>query len=264
MLKIKEELKRELTEMFGARVQDNKCVYCGTPLSNGEYCQCYKAVRVNRYFIKANKKKETFSACFNEDDVQIKKVRLMQNNKIPDKYRGMDFEDFLTDTPERKRVFDLVQGYFKECAKAFLIGKNLVLTGQFGTGKTLLMSILASRLSYDYGFQVYYINAVELVNEVKDSFNQVCKITTKNVLDKYCSSDFLFIDDIDKINSTDYVRELMYSIVNSRYESELPLVISSNNPVEILDEQFFGEAVVSRLLEKSTEVLFTSKNMRLS
>jgi len=54
----------------------------------------------------------------------------------------------------------------------------------------------------------------------------------------------------------------MYSIVNSRYEGENPIIVSSNNPLEILDEKYFGEAVVSRLLEKSIEVQFNSKNER--
>lgn len=263
MINIQEELKRVLTETFGPRIKDKKCVFCGSDIEPGKYCQCFKAVRINRYFQKANKKIDNFNDCFNDEEIQAKRIRCMNSTRIPAKYRGMDFEDFLKDTPERKKVYNLVHGYFNECVKAFLTGKNLILTGQFGTGKTLLMSILANRLSYDYGFQVYYINAVDLINEIKDSFNLDVKITTKNILDKYCNADFLFIDDIDKLNATDYVRELMYSVVNTRYENESPIVTSSNNPVEVLDEKFFGEAVVSRLLEKSVEVIFTSKNMRL-
>ena len=72
----------------------------------------------------------------------------------------------------------------------------------------------------------------------------------------------MFIDDIDKLNPTDYARELMYSIVNIRYEKELPIVISSNSSIETLDKKYFGEAVVSRLLEKSTYIQFDLEDMR--
>lgn len=105
-------------------------------------------------------------------------------------------------------------------------------------------------------------NAVDLINEIKDSFNTSTKITTKEVLERYCKSDFMFIDDIDKLNPTDYARELMYSIVNIRYEKELPIVISSNSSIETLDKKYFGEAVVSRLLEKSTYIQFDLEDMR--
>ena len=60
MIDIKEELKKELTEMFGPRVKDKKCVFCGSELEAGKYCQCFKAVRINRYYIKANKKYDNF------------------------------------------------------------------------------------------------------------------------------------------------------------------------------------------------------------
>ena len=263
MDKLREDFKNVLYSLYGKRIVDGKCNFCGEVLGNGDYCNCLKAAKVNRYYKKASDKiGDICSFCYDEDD--FKKHKLLKNSltKIPAKYKGMDFGDFRTETPEQKKVFNLVQSYFKESIKNYLIGKNLILTGNYGTGKTLFMSILANRLTYDYGFNVLYINSVELVNEIKDSFNTTVKITTKQVLDKYNSADFLFIDDIDKINPTDYVRELMYSIVNSRYESEKPIIISSNNPLEILDEKYFGEAVVSRLLEKSIEVQFNSKNER--
>ena len=263
MEKLKAELKRGLSELFGKRIDnDGKCCFCGSPLSSGEYCDCMKAAKINRYYIKASKKIGSFDFCLDESDFVQKKKDLICMAKIPLKYRGMDFEDFKTDTPERDKVFKKVQGYFDDAVKNFLTGKNLILTGNFGTGKTLLMSILSNRLTSDFAFRVCYINAVDLINEIKDSFNTITKITTKDVLNRYVKSDFLFIDDIDKLNSTDYVRELMYSIVNARYEKELPVIVSSNNPIEVLDEKFFGEAVVSRLLEKSTLIQFTSKNAR--
>jgi DNA replication protein DnaC len=262
MEKLKTKLKRALNDLFGERLKDGKCNFCGAVLESGHYCQCLKATKTNRYFLKANKKVDIFNDCFNALDVAAKKEVLTSTSKIPLKYRGMDFEDFKTDTPEREKVFNKVQGYFNDAAKNFLIGKNLILTGNFGTGKTLLMSILSNRLTSDYAFRVCYINAVDLINEIKDSFNTSTKITTKDVLNRYIKADFLFIDDIDKLNVTEYVRELMYSIINVRYENESPIIISSNNSIEVLDEKFFGEAVVSRLLEKSTLIQFNSKNAR--
>lgn len=265
MKKLQSEIKRALIELFGERAtEDGKCKFCGKPLRNGTYCDCLKATKINRYYKKANQSFSMFDMCCDESEFLNKKKDLTLRTKIPLKYRGMDFEDFKTDTPERKKVFAQVESYYKETIKNFLIGKNLILTGNFGTGKTLLMSILANRITSDFGFQVRYINAVDLINEIKDSFSTEVKITTKAVLDRYRESEFLFIDDIDKLNSTDYVRELIYSIVNARYESERPVVMSSNNSIDVLDEKFFGEAVVSRLLEKSTLIQFTSKNARFA
>ena len=261
MDKLRAEFKRVLNDTFGPRLNDGKCHYCGKDL-NGNYCDCLKAKKINRYYKKVANKFDSFCIFLNDEEFAKHKSDLSSRTKIPAKYRGMDFEDFRTETPEQKKVYQFVNSYFKNAIQNFLIGKNMILTGNFGTGKTLFMSILANRLTSDFGFKVCYVNAVDLINEIKDSFNLTVKVTTKQVLDRYCNADFLFIDDIDKLNPTEYVRELMYSIVNTRYENEMAIVVSSNNPIEILDEKFFGEAVVSRILERSIEVQFNSKNAR--
>ena len=147
---------------------------------------------------------------------------------IPAKYQGLEFEDYISKSPKQDEIFNTVKKYYDDCFKNFLIGKNLILTGNFGTTKTLLMSILTHCLTLNYGFNVRYINSVDLINEIKDSFNTSTKITTKEVLERYCKSDFMFIDDIDKLNPTDYARELVYSIVNIRYEKELPIPLLCN------------------------------------
>lgn len=262
MEKIKEGLKKALFKQFGKRIDNGKCVFCGESLNPGSFCNCTNSKKINRYFQKANNFINKFNCCLNSEDLKSYKQTLNTRAAIPAKYQGLEFEDYISKSPKQDEIFNTVKKYYDDCFKNFLIGKNLILTGNFGTTKTLLMSILTHCLTLNYGFNVRYINSVDLINEIKDSFNTSTKITTKEVLERYCKSDFMFIDDIDKLNPTDYARELVYSIVNIRYEKELPIVISFNSSIEELDEKYFGEAVVSRLLEKSTYIQFDLEDMR--
>jgi len=96
-------------------------------------------------------------------------------------------------------------------------------------------------------FQVFYGNG---------------KVNTTDYINRYKKADFLFLDDIDKREPTDYIKQILYSVVNYRVENELPVVISANAMLNEL-EQKFGEAIISRLVEKSRVVLFEQANERL-
>lgn len=250
-------------ELFGNRVNGaQKCIFCGAFVNTGEYCKCKKALQVNRYFKKVSTKIDNIkniSGLY----TKFETTELMKRfYTIPPRFEGLDFSSYKTECREQKKVLYAVVEYYQNSIKNFLIGTNLILLGNYGTGKTMLMSILCDLSAENYYFQNRFINAVDLVNKIKDTFSDTSTQSALKMADKYKDIDYLYLDDIDKINPTDYVRELMYSIVNYRIEHELPIVVSANNSLEVLDDKYFGEAVISRLIENSVIVRFTQKNMR--
>lgn len=221
--------------------------------------------KTKRYFKKANKriaKIQNSSMCYEnfEDFIQGCK-----NFKTPHLFDGMEFSDYVIENNSQKNALKGVVEYLQNSELNFLTGVNLILLGNFGTGKTMLMSILCDKLG-DRAFGCKFISAVDMICKIKDSFGLSSKKSTTEVLNEYKEVDFLFIDDIDKIKPTEYVQELMYSLVNDRIENERPIIISANHSLEELDEQFFGEATVSRLAAKgkSKTIKFTHANKRVS
>ena len=66
-------------------------------------------------------------------------------------------------------------------------------------------------------------------------------------LDRLAAVDLLHIDDLGAENTTDWVLEQLYSIVNTRYEDERAMIATTNLSYEELVEQL-GERTVSRLV----------------
>ena len=103
---------------------------------------------------------------------------------------------------------------------------------------------------------------VDLKGEITKCFNSKSSKTVDEVVDRFKKADFLFLDDIDKLTPTEYVREFIYSLVNYRVENQLPIITSANHNLEDLDSKFYGEAIVSRLINNSPVVIFEHKNRR--
>lgn len=80
-------------------------------------------------------------------------------------------------------------------------------------------------------------------------------------LDEY---DLLIIDDLGVERSTDYVMEQMFFVIDSRYRSRRPMIITTNlklselkNPPDLAHARIYD-----RILERCAPILFAGKNFR--
>ena len=247
---------------FGERVIDGKCKFCNREIGK-EFCSCIGSEQINKYCRKAQKFIDGICWVVDVCDGDVMDIK-RKSVKAPPNFAGMQFADYKITSPSQKNALQQVKKYGVEAFENYLFGKNLFLIGNYGTGKTMLMSILARYIASEMLAKVSFINAVDLMNEIKDAFNPSTSKTALGVIDDYKKSHFLFLDDIDKINPTEYIKELLYSIVNYRTEHELPTITSANHNLEEL-EGLFGEATVSRLANKDKTVIvqFQHQNWRV-
>lgn len=254
-------------EVFGKRIKDGKCAFCGCELQSNKYCDCPKAESVNRFFKKFSKKIGNIRDFENLDETakSAYKSYISPYVKTPKKFEGMTFDSYIAENQSQQNALKIVTSYYNNAFKHYISGMNLFLFGNYGTGKTMLMSILCRSLAKDYLFKCRYVNTVDLMNEIKESFNSSNDKTVKKILDDYRESDVLFLDDIDKVKPSDYLKEIFYAISNYRTEYELPTIISANHSPEELDSKFFDEAIISRLVDvnNSKIVHFVHNNKRL-
>lgn len=266
MEKLIAKCKKQTNEKFGQIIIDGKCVFCGSAVNDG-YCNCPEAELINRYFKRASSKICDIKdyGMFESDIEAVRKKYILPFVKIPRKFQGMKFEHYITENDSQKKALNGIVEFYENGFKNYLTGMNLILFGNYGTGKTMLMSILCRELANEYLFKCKFVNVVDFMNEIKDSFNESNNKTVKQILDVYNKSDFLFLDDIDKIKPTEYAKETIYSIVNTRTENELSTIISANHSPEELDSFYFNEAIISRLADvnNSKIIQFSHQNKRL-
>lgn len=272
--KFTDELYKQFTTLikgkFGERVIDGRCAFCGEEIvdKNG-YCKCTKSQQINKYSKKASQHcGDVLNSFAFGDSLEDIFLNLKKTLKTPPLFIGMDFNSYQVTNESQKNALKTVIEYKENIFENYLFGRNLVLLGNYGTGKTMLMSILANSIVEKSLLQVKFINAVDLINSIKDTFNHTqspfnSTSTALGIADLYKKAQVLFLDDIDKINPTQYIQEVFYAIVNYRVEHELPTIISANHTLEELDEKYFGEAIVSRMVANSKIISFTHKNMRV-
>jgi DNA replication protein DnaC len=170
---------------------------------------------------------------------------------IPKRYRGVSFD--------RAPVVDMEAGVVREVQRFVEdldgnldAGRGLCFVGDVGTGKTTL-AMLVSKAALEAGRSVAIYSLPRLLTEIRTTFADDAERSHTELLDRLAAVDLLHVDDLGAENTTPWVLEELYSIVNARYEDQRSVVVTTNLPRDELREQI-GERTVSRLAEMCLDV----------
>lgn len=165
---------------------------------------------------------------------------------IPRRYQGVSFDrPPVTDmnqhvVREVRRYVDLIDDRLAE-------GRGMWFQGDVGTGKTTLaMLISAEALRREHSVAIYSLP--RLLGLLRDSFDDGSESSLHELLDRLAAVELLHIDDVGAEQSSAWVLEQLYTIVNTRYEDRKAILVTTNLSDQELREQI-GERTVSRLIE---------------
>lgn len=150
-----------------------------------------------------------------------------------------------------KRYAEQFQEFSKE-------GKGLLLYGTVGTGKTYYGACVANLL-IDNGYDVLMTNFASITNKIQGMFEE--KQQYIESLNKY---DLLVIDDLGAERKTEYMQEMVFNIIDSRYRSGKPLIITTNLTAEELKKpQEIGyQRIYDRILERCIPIKVEGESRR--
>lgn len=102
-------------------------------------------------------------------------------------------------------------------------------------------------------------NFARILNELNSSYSG-----RNEAIDKLCRYPLLIIDDFGMERGTEYALEQIYNIVDSRYRSRKPLIVTTNlSLTELQNPQDTAHArIYDRVLEMCLPILFTGENFR--
>jgi DNA replication protein DnaC len=176
------------------------------------------------------------------------------SNVLPKRYRNASLEstvihDIRSRAPGQVRV---VEHYVRDIDAQLDAGRGLWLYGGPGTGKTEL-AMLVSKTALTAGRSVAVYTLPRLLAEIRKTFDAGSDATYLDLLDRLAEVDLLHIDDVGAEQTSPWVLEQLYAIVNARYEEERAIVLTTNLERDALAGQI-GERTVSRL-EQMCEIL---------
>ncbi len=135
---------------------------------------------------------------------------------------------------------------------------GLLLWGSVGTGKSYMAGSIANALM-EQEVAVCMTNFARIMNELNSTF-----AGRNEVVDRLCSYPLLVIDDFGMERGTEYALEQIYNIIDSRYRSRRPLIVTTNLTLtELKNPQDTAHACIyDRLLELCTPIACTGPSMR--
>jgi DNA replication protein DnaC len=128
-------------------------------------------------------------------------------------------------------------------------GRGLWFQGPTGTGKTTL-AMLVSRAAMEAGRSVAVYSMPRLLSELRGTYREGSAMDDLELLDQLANVDLLHIDDLGAERRNDWVLEQLYVIINSRYEEERSVVITTN----VTDPAQLAEQVTPRIVSRLEEM----------
>lgn len=188
---------------------------------------------------------------------------------IPKKIKYARMKDIDTSDKNRFEVIKWLQDFIKN----YLQGnkkKGLYLSGNFGCGKTYLLSAMLNELAKE-GHSVAIVYYPELLRSLKESFNYPAEYKEKFNLLK--NVELLLLDDIGADTVTEWSRdEVLGTILQYRMEESLPTFFTSNLTILELEEHLAvtnkevdkvkARRIIERIKQLTENLIMISENKR--
>lgn len=153
--------------------------------------------------------------------------------------------NFDADDGANEKLTKVAHNYVENFSEFRNKGKGLLLFGSVGTGKTFYAACIANGL-IDKGKSCLMTNFARLVNTISGMYEG-----KQEYLDELSRYSLLIIDDLAAERDTEYMNEIVFNIIDSRYRAGLPIIVTTNltadeikNPADIRKQRTY-----SRLLE---------------
>lgn len=158
--------------------------------------------------------------------------------------------NFENDDRTNTKLSNAMMRYAGNFAEFRRNSKGLVLFGTVGTGKTFYAACIANKL-IDDGYNVLMTNFSRLTNEIQGLFDG-----RQAYIDSLNRYDLLVIDDLgtERKSANGYMQEIVFNIIDARYRSGLPLIVTTNLSAEELKKP--GDIQYARIYDRILEMCF--------
>lgn len=198
----------------------------------------------------------------------LKKILFLEKQAgIPNRYKNklltsIDFQ--IAESENFLYVIDHVYAVIKNYLKKTNI-YGLYLYGRTGTGKTLLSCIILNELIRLYQIPVKYAKiSRDILGKIRDTFNPQSDYygEGRKIEEELANIEVLVIDDFGVQKDSPWVNNVLYDLIDTRYEKNLLTILTSNEPMESWKEISNGR-VFSRLKEMCLEIHLDAEDYRL-
>lgn len=230
-------------------------------------CHTPKQTRVN--FLGEIRTPHCLCKCAKEqrDKEEQEEQRAKHRRRIVAERRRLGFPDseleemtFAADDNANPRITNAAKKYVEQFSEFRKTGQGLLFYGEVGTGKTFVAASIANAL-IDGGYYALVTNFGRIANVISEKFEG-----RQDFYDSINRFDLLVLDDLGTERKTEYMQEIVYNVIDNRYRSGLPMIITTNLTAEELKkpDSITNKRIYDRVLERCLPVEVAGKNRRHS
>lgn len=211
------------------------------------HCACKCSVERNKREAEAKRKRD-----------RMQYLDGMRRTGFPD--AEMRKWTFSHDDGGNSKIIEIARKYVDNFNVMRSQGTGLLLYGNVGCGKSFAAACIANAL-IDRGTPCMMTNFSRIINQLQESFDG-----RQKYIDNLSRFDLLVIDDMAVERNSEYVWENIMNIVDARYRSGLPLIVTTNLTIgELADpSDIRRQRVYSRLKEMCVPIEVTGADRRTS
>ena len=160
-------------------------------------------------------------------------ARLLAEARIPRRYEHCAFENF----DIRKERSGQVNGTLvkakldaEKFVKDYPLDFGLLFVGTTGVGKTHLAVAVLRELVTTKGVPCLFYDFHDLLKEIRESYDPVAQTSELRVLQPVLDVEVLLLDELASSNPSDWMKETLAHIINTRYNQKKVTLITTTLP----------------------------------
>nr|DAS46868.1 MAG TPA: Replicative helicase [Caudoviricetes sp.] len=184
-----------------------------------------------------------------------RKIKDLRRTGFPES--NMQEWTFENDDMTNSRVTNAMKKYVENFDEMKKQGKGLLLYGNVGTGKTYAACEVANAL-IDKGYPVLVTNFARIINALQATFEK------QEYIDSFNRFSLLVIDDLGIERNTEFAKEQVFNIIDSRYRAGLPMIITTNLSIDKIKkpDDIENGRIYDRILERCFPIEVSGQSRR--
>lgn len=192
-----------------------------------------------------------------QEQERRQKIQRLKANGIQEKH----LLDWRFEAAEDNKDIAMARRYVANWKKVRAENLGLLLWGDVGTGKSFVAACIANAL-IEAGTPVLMTNFSKILNQMGAMYSD----ERYQYIASFSHFPLLIIDDLGIERNTEYALEQVYAVIDERYKSGLPVIITTNLTISELrnPEDVAHARIYSRILEMCTPVHVGGSDRRRS
>jgi DNA replication protein DnaC len=163
-----------------------------------------------------------------------RRINLIEAAGIPERYQNCRISNFQVAGPkdvgaQLHRARFLCQRYINEFhGEGGYCRKGLLFIGPPGVGKTHLAVAVLREIIEQYSIPGRFVELNSLINQIQGTFASTVPETTQDVVKPVLDTQLLVLDELGALQTTPWLQDVLYLLVNTRYTRNLPTIFTTN------------------------------------